>query len=226
MNELRTILLSGSLAREFGRVHRLSVASAAEAVQALCAMRPGFEKYLMGAKDRGVAFTVFSGRENLAEDQLANPSGPDVIRIVPVLTGSKRAGVLNVVLGAVLIAVGAVIQYMSGGVLTPWSMYFYGAGISMMVGGVIQLLSPVPKNQQREEDNRRSHVFNGPTNVTSQGASAPLLYGEMIVGSVVVSAGISAEDNYVVPYTDRDVGGGVYRDGGSFHGDVTNGVSA
>lgn len=225
MDTVRTIKLSGSLAREFGREHKLAVNSPAEAIQALCATRPGFEKFLMEAKDRGLVFTVFSGKENLDEERLTAPAGDDVIRIIPVIAGSKKAGVLNIIVGVVLIAVGALVQaYVFGGNTNPFSSYLYGAGVSMIVGGVIQMLTPVPKNTQREEDDRRSYVFNGPLNVTAQGATVPVTYGEFIVGSVVVSAGISAEDNYVVPNGPGNVGGGSYRGGGSMWGDVMNQV--
>ncbi len=222
MNELRTIKLSGSLARQFGRENKLAVANTAEAVRALCAMRPGFEKFLMEAKDRGLTFAVFVDRENITKDELNNPIGASVIRIMPVLAGSKRAGVLNVIAGAVLTAVGAVMVFGLGwtGVGAFVGKTLMASGISMMDGGIVQMQTPVPKDRQREEDDRRSYTFNGPLNARAQGASVPLLYGELIVGSVVVSAGISVEDNYFVPTNDNYSGGGGRGDGGGFRGDI------
>lgn len=219
MEKVKTIKLSGSLARRFGREHRLAVASPAEAVRALCATKPGFEKFLMESRDNGINFTVFSGRNNLTEDELQNPAGADVIRIIPVPVGSKKNGVLQIVVGVVLIAVGAVVQYMMGGAPNPFSNYLYGAGISMIVGGVIAMLTPVPKNQERKDDPRKSYVFNGSVNVQAQGNPVPLLYGELIVGSAVISAGISTQDNYIAGRTPGSVGGGA-RDGDGFNGDV------
>ena len=220
MDQLRTIKLSGSLARRFGRSHRLAVANAAEAVRALCATRPGFEKFLMEAKDNGLVFAVFSGTHNLKEDELQNPAGDDVIRLVPVISGSKKAGVLQVIVGAVLIVAGAFVGTYFGwtGIGGQIGVGMISMGVSMIVGGIIQMLSPTPKNQQREEDNRRSYSFSGPVNVKAQGNAVPLLYGELIVGSVVVSAGISTEDNFVVPHTPTHIGGGTYKNGGSMHG--------
>ena len=220
MEKLRTVKLSGSLARRFGRAHRLAVSNAAEAVRALCATRPGFEKFLMEAKDNGLVFALFSGSDNIGEDDLQKPAGDDIIRIVPVIAGSKKSGVLQVIVGAVLIVAGAFVTTLSFGWAAPVGNYMIGMGISMIVGGIIQMLSPTPKNQQREEDNRRSYSFSGPLNVQAQGNAVPLLYGRLIVGSVVVSAGISTEDNYVVPHTPRYVGPGKYRDGGAMYGDV------
>ena len=38
------------------------------------------------------------------------------------------------------------------------------------------------------------HNFNGPVNTTAQGNPVPVIYGEMIVGSATISAGIYSED--------------------------------
>ncbi|HCW20974.1 MAG TPA: phage tail protein, partial [Achromobacter sp.] len=43
-------------------------------------------------------------------------------------------------------------------------------------------------------DNGASYNFNGPVNTSAQGIPVPVLYGRMIVGSAVISAGIYAED--------------------------------
>lgn len=219
MEVIRTIKLSGSLAQRFGRTHYLAVSCAAEAVRALCAMKPGFEKFLMEAKDNGLVFAVFQGKNNISEEELRNPVGDDIIRIVPVIAGSKKGGVMQIIAGVVLVAVGVVVQFYTGGP-NPISNYLYGAGISMIVGGVVQMLTPVPKNQTKQDDDRKSYLFNGAVNVQAQGNSVPVLYGEMIVGSVVASAGISAEDNYVVPTSPGQYGSGVFRGGGSMFGDV------
>lgn len=219
MSEIKTVKLSGSMARLFGREHRLAVKSPAEAIRALCATRPGFEKYLMESKDNGINFAVFSGANNLEESELKNPAGADVIRFIPVPIGSKKNGVLQIIVGVVLIAVGAVVQYMMGGAPNPISNYLYGAGISMIVGGVVAMLTPVPKNQERKDDERKSYVFNGSVNVRAQGNPAPLLYGELIVGSAVISAGISTVDNYIAGRRPGAVIGG-NRDGWGYNGDV------
>jgi predicted phage tail protein len=83
----------------------------------------------------------------------------------------------------------------------------------MIIGGVIQLLTPVPKGSAANTAaNAPSYVFNGAVNTQAQGNPVPLLYGRMIVGSAVISAGISAED-YVPVETSVGYGyGGGYWD--------------
>lgn len=190
--KLRTIRLYGYLGARFGRIHRLAVASAAEAVRALCAMVPGFEAELIGSKSRGIRYAVFLGRQNIGKDDLALPPGQDDIRIAPVLQGAKRAGLFQTILGAALIAVGAVVSFYGGGAGTPIMQF----GAAMMLGGVVQMLSPqqVGLSAKDGPDNAASYSFNGPVNTSAQGNPVPLLYGRLTVGSAVVSAGIYAED--------------------------------
>jgi hypothetical protein len=81
-------------------------------------------------------------------------------------------------------------------------------GASLVLGGVAQLITPTPKlnlgfssggggnnvvSQDGETDPRRSYSFSGVQNVSRQGVPVPVVYGEVIVGSIVISSGISTE---------------------------------
>lgn len=198
-DRLRTIRLYGKLGARFGRRFRLAVNSPAEAVHALCTMLPRFQQYLMGAKAKGMEFAVFNGRQNLSRDQLHEPPGQDDIRIAPVMVGSKRGGVLQTIMGVVLIVVGAVMNaYAPGsgaGVMT--------SGIGMVAGGVVQMLSPQPKGLGAKDtpENAPSYSMNGTVNTQAQGNPVPVAYGGhdskgMFIGSAVISGGILAEDQF------------------------------
>jgi len=194
---VRTVILSGPLGREFGREFRLAVNSPAEAVRALCILVPGFQQFLAKAKSRGLEFAVFIGRQNLNIQQLHDPPGRDVIRIAPVLVGAKRGGVLQTIVGVVLIVVGVVLNTYTGVSGTP----FINLGVSMVVGGVVQMLSPQPKGLGAKDsaENAPSYSMNGTVNTQAQGNPVPLAYGGhdtkgMLVGSAVISGGILAED--------------------------------
>lgn len=191
---VQTIRLYGELGKKFGRVHRLALDtnSAAEAVRALRAMHAGLGAYLANAHHRGIGFAVFRGKENLTKEQLDEPAGGGDIRIAPIIMGSKNGGVFNIILGAVLIVAGYVLAPYTGGA----SLNLVPVGVSMIVGGVVQLLTPMPKGPKNTDspDNKPSYVFTGAVNTQAQGNPVPLLYGRMIVGSAVISAGINAED--------------------------------
>lgn len=208
---LRTIRLYGKLGARFGRKFRLAVESPAEAVRALCAMLDGFERYLTESKDKGITFAVFVGDRNIGKDDLHFPAGRAEIRIAPVLIGAKRSGVLQTILGIVLIVVGVI-----GNIYGGWGTPFIQAGIGLLVGGVAQMLAPQPKGSSAGDkaDNKASYAFNGPVNTQAQGNPVPVCYGRMIVGSAVISAGISAVDQVYVPTSSAASGGGLGSGGG------------
>lgn len=192
-----TVKLGGVLGKRFGREFTLHLESQtpAEAVRALCAMIDGFKAFLAGAGDRGIEFAVWRGAgrqaENIGYDQLREPAG-GVIRIVPVHSGAKSGGVLQTIIGVVLIVVGII-----GNIYGGWGTPFIQVGVAMVAGGVVQMLSPQPKLNKAADaaDNQGSYVFNGPVNTTAQGGCIPLFYGgPMEIGSVVLSAGIDAVD--------------------------------
>jgi predicted phage tail protein len=48
----------------------------------------------------------------------------------------------------------------------------------------------VPQGANAEDDPRKSYSFSGIQNTSRQGVPVPIVYGETIVGSVTISAGI------------------------------------
>lgn len=196
--EYRVIRLYGVLGSAFGRVHELVVSTPQEAIKALSITIPGFERFLQTAKERGLTFSIFVGKNNIGKDELEF-SGSDDIRIAPVIIGSKKAGVFQTILGAALVVVGAVGaftpigQALGGGV---WGSYAMQAGGAMMLGGIAQMLSPMQGGLARREspDNKPSYAFGGPVNTIAQGNPVPILYGKRRIGGAIISAGIFAED--------------------------------
>ncbi|EOB3388650.1 tail assembly protein [Salmonella enterica] len=187
------IELGGTLGKVFGRTHYRLISKICEVGTALSKTIPGFESYMISSQRRGLTFAIFKGKKNIGKDDLGFPVTGEVIRIVPVIIGSKKAGVLQTILGAVLVAVGVVLSF------TPWaaaSPFFYKFGAAMMLGGVVQMLSPQPSGlaSKQSADNRASYAFGGVTNTAAQGYPVPLLYGRRRIGGAIISAGIFVED--------------------------------
>lgn len=190
---MRTIRLYGVLGSKFGREYRLDCNSPADAVQALCNMVPGFEQFMRTADQKGLVFAVFSGKRNLSEDELIFRGTEDeVIRIAPIIKGSKNNGIFQVILGVVLVVVG----FFAYGSTTTEGMALIAAGVGSALGGVVQMLSPMPKTTGtgEEDGNNPGTGFGGPVTTTSTGHPVPLLYGEFEVGGAVLSGGIYTED--------------------------------
>ena len=196
MNQYKTVLLSGSLAALFGRVHRLVIDTPAEACRALSVTIPGFETFMQNAHLKGLRFAVFKGRHNITKEELKHNSGGEVIRIVPVIAGSKRAGVLQTVLGAVLVVAGVLIGYFSAGTMSAFGYGMAKFGAAMMIGGVVQMLSPQAKGlaSRQDPDNMPSYAFGGPVNTVAMGNPVGVAYGLRERGGAIISAGIYTDD--------------------------------
>jgi predicted phage tail protein len=195
---MATIKLSGSLAQKFWRTkdYLLETGTTQEAFSALKHTVDGFEEFIRDQARRGMRYAIFRNRENVGEDRFTM-SGTTEIRIVPIVSGSKNGGLFQTVLGAVLVVVGVVLTVMSGSTGSPLGAALVSAGIGMMAGGIIQMLTPVPKSPSQQEqattENKPSYLFNGAFNSTQQGLPVPVIYGKMLVGSSVVAIGTWAE---------------------------------
>jgi len=192
-NKYRTIRVYGPL-RQFIKDNRkglikLCVNTPQEAIKALCTVLPGFETFMQTSKRRGLTFAIFNGKRNIDRDEL-NFSGVEEIKIVPVIIGSKKAGMFQTILGAVLVVAGALLW------ATPMGAPLVASGAGMVLGGVVQMLSPMQGGLARREDpdNKPSYAFGGPVNTIAQGNPIPIGYGKRRIGGAIISAGIYSED--------------------------------
>lgn len=194
MNQYKTVLLSGSLAALFGRAHRLVIDTPAEACRALSVTIPGFEAFMQNAHLKGLRFAVFKGRHNITKEELKHNSGDEVIRIVPVIVGSKRAGVLQTIIGAVLVVAGVVASFIPGA--QGAAPFLFKLGAAMIIGGVVQMLSPQAKGlaSRQDPDNMPSYAFGGPVNTVAMGNPVGVAYGLRERGGAIISAGIYTDD--------------------------------
>lgn len=200
---LRKIRVYGRLAKFLGqRVFEADVASAAEAVRFLVVNFPQLEKHMADQHYR-----VSVGKYDLSLDELHDPAGQQQIKVVPVLTGAGATA--RIIAGVALIAlsfgVGAIASagVTLGGLAGIGTVGTIGVsiGVSLALGGVAQLLTPTPKinapgTPQDNNDPRKSYSFSGIQNTSRQGTPVPIVYGETLVGSVTISAGIDTVEVY------------------------------
>ncbi len=182
---MTTIKLYGAL-RQFGREYRMLVGSTAEAIKALCVQIPGLERFLANAHLRGMEFAVFRGKRNISQDELQF-GGAEEIRIAPVMRG-RSGGLVQTIVGAVLIAASYAFP-----VIAPYAL---PAGIGMVAGGVIQMLSPQAQGlkQSAAPENQPSYAFGSARNTTASGNPVPICYGKRRWGGAIISASIYSED--------------------------------
>ena len=190
---LRKVKLYGELADFVGHKELDAVInSTADAIKFLITNFEGLEAHMANRH-----YQVLVGSEDIDETELHNPIGQSDISIVPVIIGAG-GGVGKTLLGVALIGFSIV----SGGGFSAISAgtfklgvvgnFAMNAGIGLTLMGVSEMLFPLPKPQDfsNEEDPRISFSFSGVQNTSRAGTSHPIAYGEIVTGSVVISAGI------------------------------------
>ncbi|MBR7523767.1 MULTISPECIES: tail assembly protein [Gammaproteobacteria] len=180
------IRLGGFLGKKYGKHHHflLERGDAKEAAKALDANYPGFARDLAEAEGRGLRFAVFKNGKNIGDGEL-DLGGARELWFVPVVHGSKRAGLLQTIVGIALIIAGP----FTGGTT-------YGPGVALVAGGVIQMLSPQAKglSQSGAPENLPSYAFGSAKNTTASGLPVPICIGERRWGGAIISASIVAQD--------------------------------
>ena len=197
--QLRTIRLLGDLGRRFGRVHRLAVATPAEAVRALCVLRRGFREH-MDTRERSFRMTVRGAPivDWDSEPHMRRPPDAEIV-IAPVLRGakSKWAGIaLGVIIVAAAFATGGASLTATGGLAFSGmaGQIAFQVGVSMVLGGLAQLLAPTPKLESPSDGTTAGYRFGGAVQTSAQGYPVPIGYGELMVGGAQISTGAWSED--------------------------------
>ena len=189
---LRKVKLYGELADFVGYKELDAVInSTADAIRFLVSNFPKLEAHMA---DR--YYQVLVDDYDIDETELHNPIGQSDISIVPVISGAG-GGVGKALLGVALIGFslvtgGGFAALTAGGLTGTIAPIAFNLGVSLTLMGVSEMLFPLPKPQEfnNEEDPRISFSFSGVQNTSRAGTSHPIVYGEIVTGSVVISAGI------------------------------------
>jgi predicted phage tail protein len=196
MNEnLVTIHLGGKLGKMFGKLWNLNVSSPAEAIRAISINTAGkFLEYL-DTEGRNKYYKVCVGnkKNTLSSDELTGRTGKSDIYIIPVI---KMSGaVAKIIVGALLVVAGIYLS-LTGNPMIGYALI--STGLGLIVGGIIELMTPIPKMQK--EDNRTSSVFQGNASVIAQNTPVGLIYGRVLVAPMPISLSL---DNYQADSTSK-----------------------
>ena len=192
---LRKVKLYGELADFVGYKELDAVInSTADAIRFLVSNFPKLESHMA---DR--YYQVLVDDYDIDETELHNPIGQSDISIVPVISGAG-GGLGKTLLGVAMIGLAFAMPgatFGMGGFSAAAGFSGFQAavgnlGIALTLMGVSEMLFPLPKPQDfnNEEDPRISFSFSGVQNTSRAGTSHPIVYGEIVTGSVVISAGI------------------------------------
>ena len=204
---LSKIKVYGRLARFIGeRTFEAEVNSPIEAFKFLIANFPKLESHILQQN-----YCVKVGDYEINEKEMDIPVGSQEIKIVPVAVGAGRGfgrflgGLL--VVGLVMATGGAAgVSLGAGGGLGFGTAAGAGFGAKLLaaagnfgffmaLSGAAEMISPTPRPPGISDDPRELNFsFSGVQNTSRAGTAIPIVYGEIFIGSLVVSAGLDSED--------------------------------
>ena len=211
---MRVIKVYGKLAKHLGQRSFKAVArTPGEAVKFLLANFPSLRSVLSEGE-----YMVSVGRHQLPlgdhPEYVGYPlAGLEPIRIVPVVSGAggdDRRGLGMTIVGAALVATAIV----TGGTSLAFGAGGFGLasgvtatagltaaaaigniGVGLILTGVAQMLTPTPSTDiETDSDPRQNFSFSGVQNVARSGVVVPVIYGEVVTGSITISAGLNTEE--------------------------------
>jgi predicted phage tail protein len=167
---MKVVKVYGPLRKYLGQCRFEFVADTpAQAMKALCVNFPGLAQWLLDREAEGMAFRVTRGRDkitNEAPEGLVLPwSEREVFSIAPVIVGASRGVGQDSLLGAALIVASIFIPGAATigvfGLAAPIAVKTVVAtiGFSLALGGVAQMISPMPSMGGFNSQARKLHAL-------------------------------------------------------------------
>lgn len=172
---MKTVRLGGPLGDKFGTEFELDVQTPMEAVRALVCNFPSFIKE---AEEGQLEYEIWVDGENIPLNRSDHPIGDkrNTIMITPVVGGSYEGALAFAFWIASLSA-------------TEFFIF------QLAVMAAAYMLAPSPKTKKASERSKEdpSYAYEGPVTTAAQGQAVPIGYGELFVGSQVISAALTTE---------------------------------
>ncbi len=218
---MKVVKVYGALRKRLGQCRfEFDVATPAQAIKALCVNFPGLDKWLIDSERDGVGYRVAVSKEKVTEQDLTPLVMPfsdrEVFSITPVVAGAGR-GTGQILAGIGLVTAAIALGPLGGGFLglgagvggggvvgvgflTAGASSAIGAiGVSLVLGGVAQAISPQPELTSLESARGRdaarleSFTISNVVNTSRQGMPVPIAYGRVFVGAAVLSSGLDVD---------------------------------
>lgn len=217
------VFLHGKLGKKFGKKWDLNIETPAEALRAIDANTNGFFKYIAAKENENVKYRIFIDKKSIRshEELQLRIKDKKELHFFPRVRGRDASGDMmaygggGMIVGWGMGALGSAIGDNWFGNAVSWlGNVVFEIGASLLIQGVIGSLMDDPDPPPTEPDgpamkNTASYLFARPLNNTIQGASVPLGYGRLRVGSHIISSSImnsrlNAFDNIVGDTIDED----------------------
>lgn len=206
---MNTVYLHGELGEKHGTCFPLAVKTVREAFHALAVQLEDFEEDVREGAYRIVR--TRNGDETEVDEQLLDLGMSDTrVDIYPAMAGAKSS-LGKIVLGIAVIGAAVVTAGMAaapgvallgtGGAMGAGIGFLgltYGGiaafGVAMALGGVAMAFAPSPKGLSSEAAAQTSSfIISSPVNSQAQGGPIPIIYGYVLVGSIVGSSELTID---------------------------------
>jgi|688.fasta_scaffold230104_2 predicted phage tail protein len=230
---MKNIIFEGFIGDKYGREWNIRANTVRDALNCLEANYPESRKDLIEFVEAGGNFSIQVGEEFLGEEELFYNITKDTIIITPIPAGAKSGGAKVVAglalltfaffmpqmflflnpatgggfAGAAVAAGNAVSAFLPGTLGGFIQSSIALLGVSLATTGLQQMMAPDPS----VDTNDNNYLFEGPDNTIATGNPVPVLFGQMIVGGVVISSGtVTGAVRTLSTYGSSDSGGGGY----------------
>ena len=196
------VKLLGELGRRFGRSYRFMANSPKDVISALSNQLVGFKDYLTGAHEDGIGFRLVDGDAGgMDYEEMMMPCRQLVI--APIISGGGNIG--RILIGVALIALafvsfggsvaaGSLFAGFAAGKFAIGSGILFSLGTSLVLTGLAALLTPPVRNPKSDTEKKESFLFDRATELSSQGAPVPILYGRFLAASpLIISSAITTQ---------------------------------
>lgn len=197
---LTKVYLDGQMGEKFGREWELKANTPSEALKIINANHPEFTGWLRKTESKYCGYQVVVEYENGKTEDLSDETYTlhrvmKSVRFVPVIHGSGKW--VSAIVGVVLVIVGVILCFIPGFQAVGAGLVKFG--LQMVIIGVISALTtkdPAKHDPSARKDPKTllSSSFGNTTNTVQQGVPVPMIYGRMLVGSHVISAGEVVEN--------------------------------
>jgi len=177
------INLHGKLGRKYGKKHNFKVRNSKDAMEALSANFPGFRQQIVSLTQKGIFYKAIKDKEATCKNISDYYEKCEEIDIVPSVMGSGPAGLIGV--GGILTSIGQI----------QGIKYLVYIGVGLILQGIMMILFPFEFDGTQEGTlETNSYIFSNTDNNAVQGFRIPIIYGQIRIGSSVISTNIDAFD--------------------------------
>ena len=200
---MTNVIIHGKLGKIYGKNHKFKLRKMSEIVPAINANSPGFRHKILGDFKSGYHYYYVDPKNPEKKydrpEVFLNAKPPEEIHIVPAILGSGPVGLIITGLGLGGLGATAAAQnfLISKALEISLGDVLINIAIGLVIQGVAAILFPPPEPVVQQQESRidtSSYIFSSLKNTATQGFPIPLVYGELRVGSNIVSTNVVSED--------------------------------